>query len=86
MKYTIKGIPKFISSGELYKKDLDLFKIVNPQKLKIEEEENNKRMNYLKKKIEKEKNIKIYRYKKSRNKGSRVNSALTKIPRDYFDI
>ena len=36
---------------ELYKKEMDLFKLVNPDKIKMEEDENEKRNNYLKKKI-----------------------------------
>jgi hypothetical protein len=32
MPYIRKGIPKYKSTGELYKKELDLFKIVNPNK------------------------------------------------------
>jgi len=37
MPYIRKGKPKYKSTGELYKKELDLFKIVNPDKVKFEE-------------------------------------------------
>lgn len=75
MPYIRKGIPKYKSTGELYKKELDLFKIVNPDKLRYEEEENKKHLNYIKKKIEKNRVIQIIKYKKSKDKNSTVNSA-----------
>ena len=53
MPYIKKGAPKYKSTGELYKKELDLFKIVNPDKMRFEEEENKRRLNYIKKRIEK---------------------------------
>ena len=81
-----KGNPKYKSTGELYKKDLDLFKLVNPEKLKIEEDENNKHINYLKKKIEKEKIVKIVKYKKLMGKNSRIHSAISNLGKDYNDI
>ena len=81
-----KGNAKLKTSGELYKQDLDLLKIVNPKKIKIEEEEMNKRMNYLKKNIDKKKTIKIYKYKKLRNQNSRVNSTSSKIAKDNSGI
>jgi hypothetical protein len=64
MPYIKKGAPKYKSTGELYKKELDLFKIVNPDKMRFEEEENKRRLNYIKKRIEKNRffdllNIKI---------------------------
>lgn len=81
-----KGNPKYKSTGELYQKDLDLFKLVNPEKLKIEEDENNKHINYLKKKIEKEKIVKIVKYKKLMGKNSRIHSAMSNLGKDYNDI
>ena len=81
-----KGMPRYKSTGELYKKELDMFKIVNPEKIKLEEEENNKRINFLKKKIEKERIIQIVKYKHLIGKKSRVNSAVTNIRKDYNDI
>ena len=79
-------MPRYKSTGELYKKELDMFKIVNPEKIKLEEEENNKRINFLKKKIEKERIIQIVKYKHLIGKISRVNSAVTNIRKDYNDI
>ena len=77
-----KGNPKYKSGKELYKKELDLFKLVNPQKLKMEEDENEKRNNYLKRKIEKDRKIRIVKDKNIRAKGSRINSALSNLARD----
>ena len=77
-----KGNPKYKSGKELYKKELDLFKLVNPQKLKMEENENEKRNNYLKRKIEKDRKIRIVKDKNIRAKGSRINSALSNLARD----
>jgi len=77
-----KGNPKYKSRKELYKKELDLFKLVNPQKLKMEEDENEKRNNYLKRKIEKDRKIRIVKEKNIRAKGSRINSALSNLARD----
>ena len=58
---------------ELYKKEMDLFKLVNPDKIKMEEDENEKRNNYLKKKIENERKIKIIKNKNFKEKASRIN-------------
>ena len=58
-----KGYPKYKSGKEIYKKELNLLKLVNPQKLKQEEDENYRRDNYLKKKIEKNRKIKIIKDK-----------------------
>ena len=77
-----KGNPKYKSGKELYKKELDLFKLVNPQKLKMEEDENEKRNNYLKRKIEKDRKIRIVKDKNIRAKGSRINSALSNLAGD----
>ena len=75
MPYIRKGVPKYKSTGELYKKELDLFKIVNPDKLRFEEEENKRRLNYIKKKIEKSRVFEIIKYKKSKDKkNSTLNS------------
>ena len=74
---TKKGNPKYISGKEVYKKDMDLLKLVNPEKLKIEEIENEKRINYLKKKIEKDRQIRILKIKNIRGKSSRLNSAFS---------
>ena len=73
--YIRKGIPKYKSTGELYKKELDLFKIVNPDKMRFEEEESKKHLNYIKKKIEKSRVFQIIKYKKSKDKNSTLNSA-----------
>ena len=80
-----KGSPKFKSGKELYKKELDLFKLVNPQKLKEEEDENEKRNNYLKRKIEKDRKIRIIKDKNIRIKESRINSAISNLARDLKD-
>lgn len=81
-----KGIPKFISRKELYKKELDLFKLVNPQKLKMEEDENEKRDNYLKRKIENDRKVKIVKYKNNiREKASRITSAISNLAKDLLD-
>ena len=74
---TKKGNPKYISGKEVYKKDMDLLKLVNPEKLKIEEIENEKRINYLKRKIEKDRQIRILKIKNIRGKSSRLNSAFS---------
>ena len=71
-----KGNPKYKSTGELYKKDLEMFKIVNPDKIKLEEDENNRRMDYLKKKIEKDKIYQIVKYKYLMGKNYRIKSAF----------
>jgi len=84
-KYNIilrKGTPKYKSGKELYKKEMDLFKLVNPQKIKMEEDENEKRNNYLKRKIEKDRKIRIVKDKNIRSKGSRINSAISNLARD----
>ena len=81
-----KGIPKYKSTAELYKKDLEMFKIVNPEKIKLEEDENNRRMNYLKKKIEKDKIVQIVKYKKLMGKNYRLNSAFPNVGKDLNDI
>ena len=70
-----KGIPKYRSTGELYKKELDLFKIVNPDKMRFEEEENKRRLNYIKKKVEKSRLFQIIKHKKSKDKNTTINSA-----------
>ena len=56
---------------------MDLLKLVNPEKLKIEEIENEKRINYLKRKIEKDRQIRILKIKNIRGKSSRLNSAFS---------
>ena len=81
-----KGIPKYKSTAELYKKDLEMFKIVNPDKIKLEEEENKRRMNFLKKKIEKDRIIQIVKYRNLKGKKSRLNSAVSNIGKVYNDI
>ena len=81
-----KGIPKYKSTGELYKKELDMFKLVNPDKLKSEEDENNKRINFLKKKIEKEKIVQIVKYKHLIDKKSRIHSAVSNIGKEFNDV
>lgn len=81
-----KGNPKYKSTGELYKKDLEMFKIVNPDKIKLEEDENNRRMNYLKKKIEKDKIVQIVKYKHLMGKNYRLNSAFPFLGKDPNDI
>lgn len=81
-----KGIPKYKSMAELYKKDLEMFKIVNPDKIKLEEEENKRRMNFLKKKIEKDRIIQIVKYRNLKGKKSRLNSAVSNIGKVYNDI
>ena len=81
-----KGIPKYKSTGELYKKDLEMFKLVNPDKIKLEEDENNRRMNFLKKKIEKDRIVQIVKYKHLMGKNSRINSAVSNIGRELNDI
>ena len=86
---TKKGNPKYISGKEVYKKDMDLLKLVNPEKLKIEEIENEKRINYLKRKIEKDRQIRILKIKNIRGKSSRLNSAfsnnLAKDSNEYIE-
>jgi hypothetical protein len=77
-----KGIPKYKSMKELYKKEMDLFKLVNPDKIKMEEDENEKRDNYLKKKIENERKIKIIKNKNFKEKASRINSAFSNVIKD----
>ena len=81
-----KGIPKYKSYGELYRKELDMFKIVNPEKIKLQENENNRRLNYLKKKIEKDRVVQIVKYKHLIGKKSRINSAISNIGKNYIDI
>ena len=80
-----KGYPKFKSGKELYKKELDLLKLVNPQKIKMEEDENEKRNNYLKRKIEQDRIIKIVKDKSNRPKASRLNSAISNLIKDLTD-
>ena len=80
-----KGNPKFKSGKELYKKELDLFKLVNPQKLKMEEKEIEKRNIYLKRKIEKDRKIKVVKDKISRGKASRLDSAISNLAKDLMD-
>ena len=78
MPYIRKGVPKYKSTGELYKKELDLFKIVNPDKMRFEEEENKRRLNFIKKKIENSRVFEFIKYKKSKDKkdkNSTLNSA-----------
>jgi len=75
MPYIRKGKPKYKSTGELYKKELDLFKIVNPDKVKFEEEEDKRSLNNIKKKLEKSRVLQIIKYKKSKDKNSTLNSA-----------
>ena len=68
---------------------MDLLKLVNPEKLKIEEIENEKRINYLKRKIEKDRQIRILKIKNIRGKSSRLNSAfsnnLAKDSNEYIE-
>lgn len=80
-----KGNPKFISGKELYKKELELFKYVNPDIIKREEDENEKRNIFLKKKIEKDRQIKLIKDKKNINiksKASRLDSAISNLIKD----
>ena len=48
-----KGIMKFRSFIETYKKELELYKLVNPIRYKLSEEKEQKEIKYLKKKLEK---------------------------------
>ena len=80
-----KGKPKFISGKELYKKEMELFKYVNPDIYKREEDENEKRNIFLKKKIEKDRQIKLIKDKKNINiksKASRLDSAISNLIKD----
>ena len=63
-----------------------MFKLVNTEKIKLEEDENNRRMNYLKKKIEKDRIVQIVKYKHLMGKNSRINSAVSNIGRELNDI
>ena len=54
-----KGIMKFKSFIDTYKKELELYKLVNPIRYKLNEEKEQKEIKYLKKKIEKSQRIKI---------------------------
>ena len=81
-----KGVPKYKSTGELYRKELDMFKLVNPEKIKLEEDENNRRLNYLKKKIEKDRVVQIVKYKHLMGKKSRINSAISNVGNNYIDL
>ena len=68
---------------------MDLLKLVNPEKIKIEEIENEKRINFLKRKIEKDRQIRILKIKNIRGKSSRLNSAfsnnLAKDSNEYIE-
>ena len=81
-----KGVPKYKSTGELYRKELDMFKLVNSEKIKLEEDENNRRLNYLKKKIEKDRVVQIVKYKHLMGKKSRINSAISNVGNNYIDL
>ena len=68
---------------EIYKKELDLVKLVNPDVLKREKYENDQRDKFLIRKIEKDrKKIIIIKEKNNKIKSSRVNSAATYFIRD----
>ena len=77
-----KGNPRYKSGKEIYKKELEILKIVNPDKMKLEEEENEKRINYLKKKIERDRQIKIIKTRHIRGKASRLSSAFSNLAKD----
>ena len=78
-----RGNPNFISMKEIYKKELDLVKLVNPDVLKREKYENDQRDKFLIRKIEKDrKKIIIIKEKNNKIKSSRVNSAATYFIRD----
>ena len=62
-----------------------MLKLVNPQKIKMEEDENEKRNNYLKRKIEQDRIIKIVKDKSNRPKASRLNSAISNLIKDLTD-
>ena len=53
-----KGIMKFKSFIDTYKKELELYKLVNPIRYKLNEEKEQKEIKYLKKKLEKARELK----------------------------
>ena len=75
-----KGNPKYKSMKLIYKKELDMIKLVNPEIIKREESENEKRDKFLKNKIDKNRKlISNIKEKYNKTKKSRINSAETNL-------
>ena len=75
-----KGNPKYKSMKLIYKKELDMIKLVNPEIIKKEEYENEKRDRFLKNKIDKNRKlISNIKEKYNKTKKSRINSAETNL-------
>ena len=73
-----RGVPKYKSSLDIYKKEWELNKLVNPIKYKLDEEKNLKELKYIKEKIEKGKDmISLNSTKKRKNKFFATSSLLT---------
>ena len=82
-----KGKPKYKSMKLIYKKELDIIKLVNPEILKREEYENEKRFKYLKNKIDKKRKlIDNIKEKHSKAKKSRIHSAETHLIKDLENL
>ena len=83
------GNPRFRSGKDVYKKELDLLKLVNPEVIKREEDENKKRNQYLKRKLENDRQIQLIKDKKNINiksKGSRLDSAISNLIKDLENV
>ena len=64
--YYRKYVPKYKSSINIYKKEWDLYKVVNPIKYKLDEEKELKEFKLFKDKLKKEKEILSINMSKSR--------------------
>ena len=77
-----RAVPKYKSSLDIYKKEWELYKLVNPIKYKLDEEKNLKELKFIQDKIEKGKDITSFGLPKKNNKffttSSLFSSKITK--------
>ena len=77
-----KGNPNFKSMKDVYIKEIEMMKLVNPDLMKREEYENEKRDGFLKRKIDKNRKISAIKEKYNKAKSSRINSAATYLVKE----
>ena len=77
-----KGNPNFKSMKDVYIKEIEMMKLVNPELMKREEYENEKRDGFLKRKIDKNRKISAIKEKYNKAKRSRINSAATYLVKE----
>ena len=77
-----KGNPNYKSMKDVYKKEIEMLKFVNPELMKREEYENEKRDRFLKRKIDKIRKISAIKEKYNKVKKSRINSTATYLVKE----